>query len=263
MTLVVTDVSRHGVVAVGDSALTIMDGDSSARRILDSVLGAKIFYSYPAKISLAAWGNFGVNGRRLDYWLADYTRESIKPGMAPKAVATDLAEALNVALEPDYRPGITKGLRRGVQVAGFAEELPELYHVHMGEEGGPHHELKVHQQPLGDDPQRDAIFQFLARSSVHLRNGMWRRFVEAFDRAIKKRDAVATFDGGLESRCEFFSSVITDVANGLKESGQLRSVNSALSAIAFNRAGVLVDMRIPVDGPELIKDLAGDEQLAA
>jgi len=43
----------------------------------------------------------------------------------------------------------------------------------------------------------------------------------------------------------------------------LRSVNKVLSVIAFDTSGTVVDMRIPVDGPELVQDLTGGEQLAA
>jgi len=133
----------------------------------------------------------------------------------------------------------------------------------MGEEEGPHHELKVHQHALGDNPNKDAIERFLTRSSVHVRNGMWRRFVRAFDRAMYSRGGVEAFDGDLRSRCEFFSSAITEVADTLTKSGELRSVNKVLSVIAFDTSGTVVDMRIPVDGPELVQDLTGGEQLAA
>jgi hypothetical protein len=263
MTLVVTDVSRHGIIAVGDSALTVTDTASSEKHVLDSVLGSKISFVSSAKICLSAWGNFGVNGRRLDYWLADYARNRIKPGMPPKEVAEDLGESLNSALQPDFRNGIAKGLRRGVHVAGYKDGIPELFHVHMGEEEGPHHPLIVQQHALGDDPDHAAIHRFLARSSVHVRNGMWRRFVQRFDRAFRGGDALSAFDGDLRARCDFFSSLIIDVADTLRRAGELPSVNKAVSAIAFNSGGIVVDMRIPVDGPELVQDLSGSEQLAA
>ena len=263
MTLVVTDVSRHGIVAVGDSALTVTDLDSSEKHVLDTVLGAKLSFVSNAKICMAAWGNFGVNGRRLDYWLADYARDRIKPGMLPRAVAEDLSESLNAALEPDFRSGITKGLRRGVHVAGYRNGIPELYHVHMGEEKGPHLPLKVHQHSLGDDPHPDAIRRFLTRSSVHVRNGMWQRFVQRFDRAIEEGGALKSFNGDLRARCEFFSSMIVDVADTLRKAGELPTVNKAVSAVAFDSEGMVVDMRIPVDGPEFVQELSGSEQLAA
>ncbi len=65
MTLVVSEISRHGVVMIGDSAITYSMGDTVVG-VRDGA--SKVHYSEKANLGFAFWGNASVCGQQMDAW---------------------------------------------------------------------------------------------------------------------------------------------------------------------------------------------------
>ena len=74
MTLVVSDISRYGIIMVGDSAVTRRIG--GVKTVSDDAF--KVQYAGAANIGFGLWGNAGVDGGRMDYWLADFINNNVK-----------------------------------------------------------------------------------------------------------------------------------------------------------------------------------------
>jgi len=95
MTLVVSDISRYGIIMVGDSAVTL--GTSVKADAF------KVQYAKAANVGFALWGNAGVDHRRIDYWLADFIRDQVKTGDSVQDVGERLVSSLNAVLEKSGR----------------------------------------------------------------------------------------------------------------------------------------------------------------
>ena len=165
MTLVVSDISRHGIVMVGDSAVT-------KRQNGLTTVGAdavKIQYSARANVGFAIWGRAAMRATRFDYWLRNFIQTEIADGDSVEAIGTKLADQINADLAQMNKPWNT--LVRGVR-GRVREGNPVLFHVHCGHENEPSHEVRLYYDY--PDDARVAPEQFLAALDsgyVHLRNG--------------------------------------------------------------------------------------------
>src|ERR1035441_2928834 len=99
MTLVVSDISRHGIIMVGDSAVTIERG--GAKTVTDGAY--KVQYAKTANIGFALWGNAGVDHRRIDRWLEEFIRDQVKAGDSVEDTGQKIVSSLNPILSKSGR----------------------------------------------------------------------------------------------------------------------------------------------------------------
>ncbi|PZR75812.1 MAG: hypothetical protein DLM73_04230 [Chthoniobacterales bacterium] len=246
MSLVVSDISTHGIVMVGDSAITRRKGAKLVDVVSD---GSKIHYSEVGNIGFAIWGRCNLPNHRLDTWLRGFADSKVQRGDSVEKVGQLLARTLNEQIAAMKEPW--ENQVRGIHVAGFRDGLPVLFHVHCGHPEEPPHELRLyHDYP---DDQRWSIQQFeslLARGVIHLRNGFYRHFAALFDSmqiymaSLDRLLGVKLPQPSLRGRFDFYKLLVRFVANTLTVTGQTQSVNDRLSAIAFDGNGLQIDERL-------------------
>jgi len=190
MTLVVGDITRYGIVMVGDSAVTVMRNDE----IADVREGAaKVQYSPAVNVGITMWGNGSVDGRSIDSWIAEFIDSSVAPGDDLEIIGKRLAEHLNTDLS---RMGKSwNELRCGFHLAGYKNDLPRLWHIHTGSKNEPQYELQLHLDFPELKGLSDTDFRIFLNENEHgfpkycqLRNGYFPHFAALFDKVdVSKR----------------------------------------------------------------------------
>lgn len=247
MTLVVSDISQHGIIMVGDSAVTY--GSSTKADAF------KVQYAKAANVGFALWGNAGVDHRRIDHWLADFIRDEVKTGDSVEDIGQRLVGSLNAILEKSGHKW--KDLVRGIHIAGYREGLPVLFHAHCGHENEPAHELRLYHDYPDDQKWSESRFRALLNYGfIHLRNGYHPLFGPLFQKSLEYASQVrAAYNiqlphPSLEGRFEFYKLLVKFVAGTLVASKIHPGVNDKLSAIAFDEKGMKFDEQIQVTAPE-------------
>lgn len=276
MTLVVSDISYHGIVMVGDSAVTVKkDGI-----YWEPSLAAKIHYSKASNIGFALWGNADGLGKKFDLWMCEFVN-SIAENESVEGAGDKLATELNLALCSNGT--VTESVRRGIHVAGYEAGAPCLFHVHCGRPETGYYPFRVHRDypdnyrgldydvarlvPFGassgypgydpSDQVRQLFTHDLSYGYIHLRNGAIPLFENLFPLMLKYfntdqvRNLLSSGDqvfpkNSLEGKLELYKLVVSTVAHTLSAARVYQSVNDRLSAIAFSESGLLIDERIGV-----------------
>ncbi|SRR6266496_719536 len=261
MTLIVSDISRYGIIMVGDSAVTRRMG--GVKTVSDDAF--KVQYADAANIGFAVWGNAGVPGRRMDYWINDFINDSVKGGASVEETGQKLATSLNEILEKSGREW--KDLVRGVHLTGYRDGLPVLFHVHCGHEGEPSHELRLYHDYPDDQKWNEREFRSLLQDGfIHLRNGYHKLFGPLFQQALGyaehlRREFKMEFPHhSLRGRFDFYKVLVKFIAGTLIASQEHPGVNEKLSAIAFDQSGLIINEQLVIPaGP--VKAGAFDEFL--
>lgn len=246
MTLVVSDISKHGIVMVGDSAVTKRQNGLTTV----SADAVKIHYSARANVGFAIWGRAAMRATRFDYWLRNFIETEIAEGDSVEAIGTKLAEQINADLAKMNKPWTS--LVRGVHVAGYRDGNPVLFHVHCGHANEPSHELRLYRDYPDDQKISPEQFSAALNSGyVHLRNGYHPHFGALFNSLLGytaelRRAANVLFPyPSTEGRLEFYKLLVKFVAETLVASKQHPGVNDILGAIAFDETGMKIDKRLP------------------
>lgn len=167
MTLVVSDVSKFGIVMLADSAVTETWSQPidlpSGKQLTDVVrIGAqKIVPIEPINAAISIWGfgaiqsSPGNNELRIpvDLFIRDFA-ELVDAGTSLEEVGNKLADAVNSRIVV----GIERG---GFHLAGYANQggkcFPALYHIHTGHDNEPLHELRLYHDFPFDWYEKDGI----------------------------------------------------------------------------------------------------------
>lgn len=256
MTLVVSDISRFGIIMVGDSAVTRKN--FSDQQIITKETAQKIFYHHKLNFGMALWGRITDSYRCHKYNLSEilenYLEETdaqAKPDI--DIFGTDLAERLSEChkkFEYNSRKKLDSNSRFGIHLAGYKNGLPRLYHIHCG------HNERLYEYPqlYKDFPDHrgwddDNFQQVLNRTNLphlHLRNGYIPYFgaifnqVQGFTESLKVNyDSEFKLPApNLKSRMLYFKMLVKFVADVLIVSeSKTRGVNNRLSVIAFTESG--------------------------
>ncbi len=256
MTLVVTDVSRHGIVMVGDSAVTVVDATGKPQNTIPGA--AKVHYSPELNLGITVWGYGRVGGTPVDEWICDTltsldtTRENLE------SIGEWIVRELNTIRYQEGRTGEPRTWG-GFHLAGYLGGVPRLWHIHNGHIGKPVREFRLHRDYPEDQGWSDEEFlQGLERGWwVHLRNGYIRAFVRQYNsmrgssgRSWETSDTRLAGDN-LASRMNFYKMVVRRVADALLKDGIHPGVNNELSAVAFTEMGPMVDELLPVRSGKL------------
>ena len=219
MTLVVSDISRHGIVMVGDSAVTKRQGGGKTVGA-DAV---KIQYSAKANVGFAIWGKAAMSSTRFDYWLKDFITNEIGEGEAIEEIGAKLADQINSDLSKLGGPWAS--LVRGIHLAGYRDDEPVLFHVHCGHEGEAPHELRLYHDFPDDLKMPAKEFDEALRSGyVHLRNGYHPHFAVLFNSLfgytakLREIGKIEFPYPDIEGRLAFYKLLVKFVAETLKAS---------------------------------------------
>lgn len=247
MTLVVSDISRHGIVMIGDSAVTMMNGPNVSVRS-----GAvKVQYCANANIGLTMWGWGRVGNTPLDEWVANFLSTSVTDTDNLEIVGNRLAHDINLHHSSSGRPW--NELVCGFHLGGFMNNLPQLYHVHCGHQHEPPHELRLYRDyPIDANLSELQFIDILNRNGFfQLRNGYVPHFGRLFDNIMNysnqlKTDLRISFpQDSLNGRLSFYQELVKFVAGVLAASGVHPGVNSTLSSIAFDQNGIVTNQQLP------------------
>jgi hypothetical protein len=119
MTLIVTHISRHGIVHASDSNLTSVAGYQAGQ-------GQKTFEIPRLNAGLALAGTYSVGGNSMDIWMK-YFIDS-QPGNTLAEFAAGLRDALSQQMNPEEKANGTL-----MHLAGYAEQNgvyhPELWFI--------------------------------------------------------------------------------------------------------------------------------------
>jgi hypothetical protein len=246
MTLVVSDISKHGIVMVGDSAVTKRQAGGKSV----SADAVKVQYSAKANVGFAIWGKAAMSSTRFDYWLRDFITNEIGESDAIEGIGAKLADQINSDLSKMGRPW--SALVRGVHLAGYRDGEPVLFHVHCGHQGEPSHELRLYHDYPDDQKISAKEFDAILKSGyVHLRNGYHPHFAVLFNSLFPYTAQLREIANiqfpypNIEGRLAFYKLLVKFVAETLKASREHPGVNDMLGAIAFDRTGIKIDERLP------------------
>ena len=249
MTLVVSDISKYGVVMVGDSALTRIQNN------VKTYSGGckKIHFSNKARIGFAIWGRANVGTQRIDRWINEFIKNNINEGDTVVAVGNALAERLNAELVLSNEPW--NQLVRGIHIAGFNGNTPVLYHVHCGHDGEPPHELRLYRDYPDNIPMSfEEFFNAIETGdSTQLRNGKYKYFALLFksltdySQGLRKLLNIELPQPDLRGRLEYYKLLVKFVAGVMRATGEGESVNDILSCIAFDRFGTIINETLPLE----------------
>jgi len=121
MTLIITHISRFGILQASDSNLTARDRSA--------VEGPKIFHIQHLDAYLSISGSYRVNGRDMDQWMPDFIRRCFSSG---SPTLSEFAQRLREELESEMRreekdDGIMIHMTGYVEEGG--ESHPEFWFV--------------------------------------------------------------------------------------------------------------------------------------
>jgi len=252
MTLVVSEISDLGIVMVGDSAVTKIMRDGTKVPGPDAV---KVQYSRRARVGFALWGNATVpttpGPTRMDRWLASFMKRSVRKGQRLEEIGDLICRELNPLLEGMGRSW--NSLNRGIHLAAYENGMPRLCHVHCGrfKPEDTAHELRFHPDSDNEREKWRIKKPLTPFPPYHFRNGMYSLFAYLSESIDKYANAIMTDPNlrirfprnTLESRLQYHKLLVTFIAGVLSVSGERPSVNSRLSAIAFDQNGIRVDQR--------------------
>jgi len=249
MTLVVSDISHHGIIMVGDSAKTLKQKDSTLRVISGAV---KVQYCKKANIGIAMWGQALVGNQRLDNWISTFIEQSISTNEPVEIIGNKLANQLNPILQSSGKTW--KDLVCGFHIGGYRDNLPVLFHVHCGHNNEPAHELRLYKEYPDDQKWSEYLYNYyLNYQFIHLRNGYHPLFGPLFDNILDYSNTLrASFNisfpkNTLTSRFEFYKLLVKFVAGILPVADIHPSVNQVLSSIAFTKDGIEINEQLPFD----------------
>jgi hypothetical protein len=111
MTLILTQISKHGIVHASDSNLTA-GGDTSAGE------SQKTFEIKHLNAGLTVAGSYSVKGVRMNHWMNNFIQEQANTGVSS---VSEFAHNLGSELESQMSPGEKEGGSM-MHIAGYVEE---------------------------------------------------------------------------------------------------------------------------------------------
>ncbi|GEM_PF-1667975 len=258
MTLIVSEVSRHGIAMAADSAVTSnpalelrLESGRPAPPVIRT--GAqKIIPLWPINAAIACWG-FGAVGPHdnpnaqipVDTFLIDFAG-TVQETESLDDVGRRLVDVLNRR--------IPVGRRGGFHLAGFTEDqgrrFPALYHIHTGPNAqGPHGPLVLYRDaPYGQNPHI-SIDQWLAYIETGgfywIRNGefgVYAHFSARLNQLMEELQREerfvcpdpAKFRTPLEGRGRFLKLQVQTICEFYRLSNRIDSIAQPISWVTIN-----------------------------
>jgi len=242
MTLIITELSKFGIVMVADSAVTFTETLPDGSQFPHVLNGAQKLQAIPylgAGISVWGLGNMPTQNGNLstDVWINDFIARH-----SQVATLSEFADCLTQELQESLGEN---EISVGFHLAGFVEmenqKLPTFYHVRNVDGTFAHYEF--HEFIVGQDfPPRE-----LAENELYItRNGDYGAYA-VLANAI--HNALPIIQNGiginipypsLQGRIAYHSAWIKFVSELYASSGLLRTIGGSISALGIYSDGQII-----------------------
>jgi hypothetical protein len=242
MTLIITELSKFGIVMVADSAVTLTEILPNGNQFSHVLNGAQKLQAIPyLKAGISVWGLGNIptqNGNlSTDVWINDFTERH-----SQIVTLSEFADCLVQELQEsvgDYQSPV------GFHLAGFVnienQNLPTFYHVRNVDGTFAHYDF--HEFIVGQDYPPRA----LAENEMYItRNGDYGTYAvlaTAVQRAlpiIQNGIGINIPHPSLQGRIAYHSAWIKFVSELYASSGLLRTIGGNISALGIYPDGQII-----------------------
>jgi hypothetical protein len=239
MTLIITEISEHGISMVADSAVTTTVQLPSGNVVSQVLNGARKLQVVPhLRAGISVWGLGEVKtGNRwipADLWIHDFINTH-NPTSSLDDFATQLAQELQLAVGDVKEP-------MGLHLAGYVdhggEMLPTIYHIRNCDGTHRHYDLHDFVPGLQYPPSR--LYPGELRQ---LRNGDYGPYAilsEVTWPALEKIKTVINLEipyPSLEGRMSYLSTWVTFVSDLYASSGLYRTIGGKIASLGIKPDG--------------------------
>jgi hypothetical protein len=251
MTLVLSSVSKFGVVMVGDSAITtthlngtLPSGDPIPKY---ARFGAQKVKQVPNRpIGVSFWGMGRIGSIPTDIWLDDFFAHHVQAHHSLDEVCNILADQVNTAFGASGQNDVG-GFHVGSIISNPNEQpLPVLYHIHRGHAGQPPGRFQLHKDfPFGQNFSVDQYRRNLELGTAYsLRNGYHSAFAEVQERIFESiyalvahHDIQIPYPPELHSQERFSRLLVGLMCDLFAMSNRVASVGRPISSLTIDLNG--------------------------
>jgi hypothetical protein len=259
MTLIITEISRIGIVMAADSAYTPAKGGTTR-------YGPKVFGSAKLNLGVSMWGNYLP--QPPDAWLSGFIAAQ-EASACPDihSFASRLRDELRTAC-PNATPTVNNDATLGFHVAGYDRAgVPLLYHVHNGaSQALALRNINVNPQLINANLDLDSATskQMLispVMASYMTRNGDYRLYAwisATLDPLLAQLDPLRG-GGGLPTS---FGNVFVPAGNTLQDRGQYLAFQIKLMSSMYgisNIASLLGTTAAHIGGDALVLEFSKNQ----
>lgn len=242
MTLVLSDLSRHGIIMIGDTAVVRRAGGVAVGNAGDA---DKVQYFTEAKIGAAIWGILSIGKTTSDLVLAEFIRDHDSAGLGLEECGNGLARRFNELMDS---AGLdTRDRAGGIHLGGYIGENPKLWHVHWSATGvdGPWALAKDFPEGTGrsDKEMLDDIRE--RRGNAQLANGMNRILNMAreatwqYSGLLEKHERLIFPHDSIDGQIRYVRMLHGMVSAALDDPTQPIYVSEKQKLIAFDRHSII------------------------
>jgi len=248
MTLVLSSISKYGVVMVGDSAITTthLTGTlPSGARVPDYVrFGAQKVKQIPDKpIGVSFWGMGRIGSIPTDIWIDDFFSHNVHTGDSLDDICNTLATQVNDAFGGSGQNDVGGFHIGSVLNLANQEPFPVLYHIHRGHPGQPPGRFALYKDyPYDQDGLSiDQYRRNLELGTIYsLRNGYHSAFAEVQERIfesiyalVARHDIQIPYPPSLQSQEKFHRLLVGLMCDLFAMSNRLASVARPISSLSI------------------------------
>ncbi|MCK5117420.1 MAG: hypothetical protein KAR44_12540 [Candidatus Aegiribacteria sp.] len=238
MSLVISELSRHGIVMVGDTALVDEIGSAKKR------LTTKVQYFPKAMIGITCWGLGGINEAYLDEYLAEFIANNDHEDIDIESLANLLSDAVNHWFDDNnVKPNKRIG---GLHIGGYCEGDPKLWHIHRSDSDPDPQTFKL----FKDWPESKGISQKELNSQirygqVYIFNGKHKHCniaLEGLKLSQTLSDMILNLsypEDSVLGRVSFLKHLLRTVATMCYSTLQATEVSDSMVFLAFDRKGLI------------------------
>lgn len=242
MTLVLSDLSRHGIIMIGDTAVVRREGGAAVSNAGDA---DKVQYFTEAKIGAAIWGIRSIGETTSDIVLAKFIRDHDSTGLGLEECGNGLARRFNELMDG---AGLdTRDRAGGIHLGGYIGENPKLWHVHWSAKGVDGPWALAKDFPEGTSRSEEEMLEDIRerRGNAQLVNGMNRELnmareaIQFFSRLLEIHSLGTFPHDSILGRIRYVRMLHGMVSAALFVPGKPVYVSEKQKLIAFDRHGII------------------------
>ncbi|MBA7503150.1 hypothetical protein ES706_01758 [subsurface metagenome] len=247
MTLVLTEISRYGIVMGADSAVTCETQLPTGERVPRVLIGVQKLFSVPyLKAGVSCWGYGQIGDIETDVWLNDF----IWRLEGQVGTLQEFARRLRDELRAIIGPGSGQG-ECGFHLAGFVEEqgplVPDFWHIHNGPSEyfrdidatifNANHDLAVARAQGRYDPSNPNMIYITRNGDYRFYAVWWEAFEKVIDNFLRAQ-GIQVPKPSLQGRIEYVRFQIRSISEIYKMSTRLPSIGGEISTLAIETSGI-------------------------
>ncbi len=247
MTLVLTEISRYGIVMGADSTVTYETQLPTGERVSRILIGFQKLFPIPyLKAGVSCWGYGRIGNVDTDIWLNDFIQRHEGRVGTLREFAICLQDELRIIIGPRSGQG-----ECGFHLAGFAEErgllVPDFWHIHNGASEyfrdvdatifNANHDL-AEAKALGRyDPNNPNIIYITRNGDYQFYAVWWENFEEVVDEFLRAQ-GIQVPKPSLQGRIEYVRFQIRSISEIYRMSTRLPSIGGEISTLAIDTSGI-------------------------